>query len=126
MNAWRARAACAGQVPDVWFLPETEKEAIRICHGCPVRAECLADALTHEGAAETGRYGIRGGLTPVQRSGRSQAKKTRDGVPVPPDCDTPTRHGARRHRANCEPACAGCLACEREYLQAQRARARTA
>ncbi len=40
------------------------REAKDVCSSCPVRRECLGDALRHPDQAE---YGIRGGLTPEER-----------------------------------------------------------
>ncbi|AYD81653.1 WhiB family transcription factor [Streptomyces phage Kromp] len=60
---WGARAACAGQDTRDWFRMGTPApKTLATCRGCPVRAECLYDALTHETP-----NGIWGGLTPVQR-----------------------------------------------------------
>ena len=47
--AWRDRAACRGEDPSM-FVPRVEKdetvaEALAVCAGCDVRAECLTDAL---------------------------------------------------------------------------------
>lgn len=65
---WRTRAACLDHPDsDLWY-PETSeytraKEARRICRQeCPVRVECLADALENDE-----RYGIRGGYTARER-----------------------------------------------------------
>lgn len=64
---WRQRAACTGRDTALWFpkIP-IGSPAMQICGGCPVRAECLYDALQHEtpGARP---HGIRGGLTPRAR-----------------------------------------------------------
>lgn len=67
---WRAHAACAG-FDDVMF-PDSNPAAIEhareICAPCPVRAECLADAMATEGGATArDRYGIRAGLTGKER-----------------------------------------------------------
>lgn len=62
---WRDQAACAGQDPALWFGHDTGP-AVDTCRGCPVRAECLHDALAHETDGSP-RYGIRGGLTASQR-----------------------------------------------------------
>lgn len=62
---WFARAACAGE-PDWWFVPAKYADAIEICETCPVRQECLEDALTLQISDD---HGIRGGLTPEQRRG---------------------------------------------------------
>ncbi len=53
MNEWRTRAACRSVDPDVFF-PTAEAGPVydaqvavakAVCAGCPVRAECLAEAL---------------------------------------------------------------------------------
>jgi WhiB family redox-sensing transcriptional regulator len=48
------------------FFPEPGANATparRICATCPVRTDCLRDALEHRDIA----FGVRGGLTPTQR-----------------------------------------------------------
>jgi WhiB family transcriptional regulator, redox-sensing transcriptional regulator len=43
---WTARAACKGTDPDELFVQgAAQNRAKLICRGCPVRTECLADAL---------------------------------------------------------------------------------
>lgn len=61
---WRERAACRGIDTDLWYptLGEPTAEACAICAGCPVRAECLDEALS-----VPERFGIWGGLTFKQR-----------------------------------------------------------
>lgn len=57
--------------PDLWHSdqPDEQQVAARACQGCPVREQCLAEALLHEaGKTTSGRYGIWGGLTPKQRA----------------------------------------------------------
>lgn len=69
--SWRARAACVDVDAELFFPagdsgPAVEvqvAEAKAVCARCPVRAECLADALV--GMA----YGIAGGLTAEERRG---------------------------------------------------------
>ena len=71
-NDWRARAACRGMTPDLFFSPtngESREERIAreasakaVCTACPVNAECLEHAIVHGE-----RYGIWGGTTPVER-----------------------------------------------------------
>lgn len=66
--SWPERAACnqPGVNPD-WFFPEKGrhgKRALLVCGGCPVRDECLADALAR---SERDDWGIRGGLTERER-----------------------------------------------------------
>ncbi|MFF9043300.1 histone-like nucleoid-structuring protein Lsr2 [Streptomyces parvulus] len=60
---WHKRAACAGQDSSAWFrMGAPARTTLDTCRGCPVRAECLYDALTHETPS-----GVWGGLTPAER-----------------------------------------------------------
>lgn len=69
MQNWRERAACREEDPDLFFpigttgpaLVQTE-DAKTVCHGCPVRAECLRWAL--ENGQDTGVWG---GLDEAER-----------------------------------------------------------
>lgn len=66
---WRGRAACSRLDPDIFYpvgdgayACEMTGIAKQACLSCPVRAECLRQAL------ETGeQYGIWGGMTPEER-----------------------------------------------------------
>lgn len=63
---WWAAAACQGQDPDAWHPQGAASEAVlAVCRRCPVRVECLYDALTTE--TNYDRCGVRGGLGPTQR-----------------------------------------------------------
>lgn len=63
---WMDEAVCASILDDeIWYPPKggSSRQAKKICSGCPVRAECLAYALTHGehfgvwgGASERDRY----------------------------------------------------------------------
>ncbi|MFC8583492.1 WhiB family transcriptional regulator [Streptomyces sp. NPDC057217] len=68
---WRWRAACAGLGDEMFPDPrdaEGNKRAQQVCLLCPVRAECLDDALGEErGRVKDNRFGVRGGLTASQR-----------------------------------------------------------
>jgi hypothetical protein len=75
-QTWRDIASCLGHDPELWFpYSYTNAHGMRqantakaICLSCPVRRECLEDALQSEGGSKTdGRDGIRGGLTPEER-----------------------------------------------------------
>ncbi|MBV6695587.1 WhiB family transcriptional regulator [Kitasatospora aureofaciens] len=62
---WRLKAACAGiKNPDIFFAQPrmaAHRQALALCQQCPVRRECLDDAI------ECGvRDGIRGGRTEDQ------------------------------------------------------------
>lgn len=60
---WRDRAACVGRDVNYFFAkPGTEMAdaALSMCETCPVRDQCLEDALAYDPADD---HGIRGGLT---------------------------------------------------------------
>lgn len=69
---WRALAACRGVDPELfypvgddWTGPANERrarEALAVCAGCPVRTECLADALERGDA-----FAVLGGTLPRER-----------------------------------------------------------
>jgi WhiB family transcriptional regulator, redox-sensing transcriptional regulator len=66
---WRSRANCLGTDPELFFpaaehgpVYEVQVAAAKaVCEQCPVRAECLAEALVRL------PYGIAGGLTAEER-----------------------------------------------------------
>ncbi|MGW3410286.1 WhiB family transcriptional regulator [Streptomyces sp. NPDC000888] len=58
---WHAQAACVDTDRGLFFRPNGAA-AQAICCGCPVRAECLYDALAHDAP-----IGIWGGLTRKER-----------------------------------------------------------
>lgn len=62
-ETWVAQALCAGQEPDALFVQGAAQRQVRTrCFSCPVRLECLADALQSEA-----NYGVWGGLTERER-----------------------------------------------------------
>lgn len=69
---WRASAACRSADPEIFFPtadggPVYDAQvavAKAICAGCPVRVQCLDEALARI------PYGVAGGLTPEERRGR--------------------------------------------------------
>lgn len=65
---WRTRSLCRQTDPEAFFQDdsETQEQAQRVCRGCPVTVSCLRDILDFE-ATRDGRFGVVGGLTPVQR-----------------------------------------------------------
>ena len=72
-GTWVDDAACVGTDPELWFPTTTSekrgdpyREARAICRTCPVVEPCLADALRVD--TEHGAHGMRGMLTPAQRS----------------------------------------------------------
>lgn len=63
-DEWVRQAAClASDNPDALFVPgAAQHEAKAICRACPVRTECLAEAL--DGRLE---WGVWGGMTERER-----------------------------------------------------------
>jgi WhiB family redox-sensing transcriptional regulator len=69
---WAARAVCTGSDPDALFVTgAAQRNAAKLCQACPVRLECLADALDNQI-----EYGVWGGMTERQR--RAVLKKSPD------------------------------------------------
>lgn len=65
---WRKRAICREEDPELFFIVGKEElnspqiaEAKSVCARCPVRAECLQEAL------DEGMQGIWGGSTDEER-----------------------------------------------------------
>ena len=58
---WVERAACVGIDPELWFATDRDSyerdQAIRICNGCDVKAQCLKVARKRRE-----RHGIWGGV----------------------------------------------------------------
>ena len=60
---WPSMAACRNGDPDALFVQGAEQNvAKRICRSCPVRYECLADALDNRI-----EFGVWGGMTERER-----------------------------------------------------------
>lgn len=60
---WPVLAACKGRDPDDLFvMGAAQNVAKRICKQCPVRYECLADALDNKI-----EFGVWGGMTERER-----------------------------------------------------------
>jgi WhiB family transcriptional regulator, redox-sensing transcriptional regulator len=60
---WSGRAACKTADPDELFVQgAAQNRAKAVCSGCPVRTECLADALDHRV-----EFGVWGGMTERER-----------------------------------------------------------
>ena len=65
---WERDRACHG-VPTSWFFPEREEDGYndlsgrKVCERCPVRKECLAQALL-----DGEQFGIRAGTSPHARA----------------------------------------------------------
>jgi WhiB family redox-sensing transcriptional regulator len=60
---WTSRAVCRETDPDALFVQgAAQNRAKLICTGCPVRTECLADALDNRI-----EFGVWGGMTERER-----------------------------------------------------------
>lgn len=60
---WASRAACRSSDPDALFVQgAAQNRAKAVCMGCPVRTECLADALDNRV-----EFGVWGGMTERER-----------------------------------------------------------
>lgn len=70
------RALCrTAPDPDLWMSedPSKQHQAKVICQGCPVRVECLEDAMANEPRRplrlwKVSRHGAWGALTPRERN----------------------------------------------------------
>jgi WhiB family redox-sensing transcriptional regulator len=60
---WASRGACRSTDPDALFVQgAAQNRAKAVCLGCPVRTECLADALDNRI-----EFGVWGGMTERER-----------------------------------------------------------
>ncbi|MEV1009823.1 WhiB family transcriptional regulator [Streptomyces sp. NPDC049881] len=63
LTDWTAQAACRTTDPDDLFVQgAAQNHAKAVCTGCPVRTECLADALDNRV-----EFGVWGGMTERER-----------------------------------------------------------
>jgi WhiB family redox-sensing transcriptional regulator len=86
MDPWASKAACAGR----WDILECrnrlpdgrrdENEARVLCHGCPVRDDCLEWVLVRPQHTDPEDMWILGGLNPGQR--RAERHRRRHPAPV--------------------------------------------
>lgn len=106
---WANRAACRGYDLDAFFTDSKGgiERVKRICRPCPVRKQCLAEALRAEYGS---RYGIYGGLTPDERTELVDGPRTTGRKPA--QCGT--RSAYQRHVKKGEPIDASCRAANTE------------
>jgi WhiB family redox-sensing transcriptional regulator len=63
VDDWASVAACRAEAPDALFVRGAEQNrAKQVCRSCPVRAECLAEALDNQI-----EWGVWGGMTERER-----------------------------------------------------------
>lgn len=83
---WWEQAVCARVDPEVWF-PASRRiaelnRAKELCADCPVRAQCLDEAMRAEGAAgASNRSGVFGGQSPTARRRLYETDPVRWGGP---------------------------------------------
>jgi hypothetical protein len=125
-DRWYDRASCQGL--EELFFPTARRKgaeaaAQRVCVECPVRGDCLDDAMQVEGTAES-RYAVRGGLTSTERtdlqkardegrraatrSNASEGQRTTALSTRRQPVEHGTRRGYQRHRRLGETACEPC------------------
>lgn len=72
-RAWLRDAKCAGEGLELFYGPDGERQPERdireakaktVCFACPVRTDCLEDALI---PGSTRQHGVRGGMTAEER-----------------------------------------------------------
>ena len=62
-SSWATRGACVTMDPDGFFVQGAEQHSVKAaCAACPVRTECLADALDNRVD-----FGVWGGMTERER-----------------------------------------------------------
>lgn len=59
---WTEQASCRGRTDEMFPEPTLQKRARQVCFGCPVRAQCLAEALDNQI-----EWGVWGGKTERER-----------------------------------------------------------
>ena len=63
VDDWASRGACKTSDPDTLFVQgAAQNRAKAVCMGCPVRTECLAEALDNQI-----EWGVWGGMTERER-----------------------------------------------------------
>jgi WhiB family redox-sensing transcriptional regulator len=89
-DRWQTHAACRGMDARLFYPQRGESavEAKAVCAICPVREDCLTDAIAH-----LERHGIWGGKTERDRRGIARSTRTRPTLPF-----TPTTRAADRPR----------------------------
>ncbi|MEE4540957.1 WhiB family transcriptional regulator [Streptomyces sp. V4-01] len=121
-DAWALRAACGSRDKETFFNERFLADARAVCQGCPVREQCLDEALAVEGdASEDWRFGIYGGLTAKERvqlaAERKTGRSTRRGRPPAP---CPSESAYNRHVRKGEPIDDGCRLAHNAAARAER------
>lgn len=101
LRDWRALAACRDADPEIFFpvgdpadpFDPRNADALAYCAGCPVRAECAAEAFVRI------PYGVAGGMTAGQRAAYQRHRRTGRVAPV----HAPDIEPEREHDPDAEP-----------------------
>lgn len=88
-----------------------QRIAIDICKACPVKSQCLADALE-----DADQYGIRGALTGPQRARLKNGQQETSRL-----APCGTRAAYQRHLRNGEPTDQACIDAEAAYREQRKA-----
>lgn len=68
---WRKQAACTGRTEELFAIGAAQNRVKQSCKGCPVRTECLAEALDNRI-----EWGIWGGMTERERRAVLKSRPT--------------------------------------------------
>lgn len=106
-QVWRHDAACRGMGPDVFFPARGQNSKVaaakKICDGCPVSAECLADAML-----DPMNSGIWGATSHRQRRATRGADNPAVSVRHRKDIAHGTNSGYQAHKRRYETPCDDC------------------
>ncbi|WP_165913124.1 WhiB family transcriptional regulator [Tamaricihabitans halophyticus] len=113
-SGWWRLAACRSDSGLDWYSadPVVQAECVRVCGGCPVRSDCLVEAMSSQDP-----WGIWGGVTPQQR----ESLAMRHGLPLPKVLPS---HGTNARYAKHGCPCSDCRAAHATYERQRRARLR--
>jgi WhiB family redox-sensing transcriptional regulator len=115
MMEWQSQGSCKGKPLDWFFFKNLETEQVypqvkELCAGCPVRHDCLKDAI------ETRSVGIWAGTTTADR--RNPLRQRRELKAQMTDCGS--YGGYRKHLRNKTPTCYQCRVARNTYVTMQR------
>ena len=88
-DKWRKKAACLGLDTEIFYQDVKRGgdpayvEARKICNACPVKTECLEDALEKEALAEM--FGMRGGKSARERAKLWKRRNNQKEIPIHKD-----------------------------------------
>ena len=114
---WVDHAACKDQ-HELFFdhSPTAIDAAKTVCSTCPVRSDCLADAIATEPIVGERHAGVRAGLDPDEVAQVVRAARRRDRYQNGP-CGS--RYGYLLHRSRGEDACDKCKAANATYSRSR-------